>query len=257
MTRLSLTFAAGDDVPVALARAKVETQELVQGQLRVNAKNPSEAFVSVEGYARDIAIVGLQRRRKALEGDVVAVALLQGSVASIQLRGLVVCVLEAKHRRTHIGHLRGSQTAQGQEHVEFVPHDARFPSFLVRADDCPQELLEELGGGTAGDMLLSASITGWPQGSAAPHARLLDVLGQAGDVAAETNALLLEHGIDASPFPQQVLDDLPTGKFESIIQDQLPCRRDFRGENVYTIDPATGACGLCGLRQRAVGDGDS
>jgi hypothetical protein len=31
----------------------VQSGELVQGSLRVNAKNTSEAFVSVHGYSRD------------------------------------------------------------------------------------------------------------------------------------------------------------------------------------------------------------
>jgi len=44
----------------------------------------------------------------------------------------------------------------------------------------------------------------WPRDSAYPRARLLDVLGEAGDIGAETNALLIENGIDSAPFPQEV-----------------------------------------------------
>jgi len=44
----------------------------------------------------------------------------------------------------------------------------------------------------------------WPRDSTYPRARLLDVLGEAGDIGAETNALLIQNGIDSAPFPQEV-----------------------------------------------------
>jgi exoribonuclease R len=237
---------------VAAVREKVERGELVQGSLRVNAKNPSEAFVSVQGYSRDVAIVGPQNRGRALEGDVVAVALLprepgggageRGACGSgdVQYKGRVVSVVQAMHRLIHIGHLRACSSAASpaQPGLEFVSHDGRYPAFEVRADECSGEVLQHIHGAGA-HMLLSARITGWPAGAAGPRAQVLDVVGPAGDIAAETNALLLEHDIDATGFPEEVLADLPATKFESIVAEQLPLRRDFRAQRVYTIDPAT------------------
>ena len=257
---------AGQQVSVDEAGRLVKAGELVQGSIRVNAKNPAEAFVSVEGYTRDVAIVGHERRGRALEGDVVAISLLpndaskHGHQGSLQFQGLVVCVLERNHRAMHIGHLRNPDggASRDDRHIEFVPHDARFPSFHVLAADCPEELLLELAerDGAAQDMLLSAKIESWPCESELPYARLVDVLGQAGDIAAETNALLVENSIDASPFPPQVLADLPQASaFQHILSQQIPLRRDFRQERVCTIDPSTARDLDDAIHIKSCGDG--
>ncbi len=181
-----------EEISVAAVREKVERGELVQGSLRVNAKNPSEAFVSVQGYSRDVAIVGPQNRGRALEGDVVAVALLprepgrcageRGACGSgdVQWKGRVVSVVQAMHRLIHIGHLRAcfSAAAPAQPGLEFISHDGRYPAFEVRADECSGEVLQHIHGAGA-HMLLSARITGWPAGAAGPRAQVLDVQGRA------------------------------------------------------------------------------
>ena len=266
----------------------VDSGQLVRGQLRVNAKNPSEAFVSVSGLRRDVAVVGQQRRGRGFEGDVVAIRLLHRDVQGsgrgrgrgqgggrcraeeqgedVQLQGEVVCVLEAQHRRVHIGHLA---PGDGGEGVHFVPHDVRYPRFRVSCGECPVEVLSQLDG-AGGEMLLSAELLGWARGhrhrnndgpagdedrGVMPEARLVGVVGQAGDVAAETNALLIQHGIDAAPFPQEVLDDLPEQAPEHIIAEQLLVRRDLRHERVYTIDPATAKDLDDAIHIKACGDG--
>jgi len=73
MGRLCLSHTAaaasgGGEVSVVVAKAKIESGDLVQGTLRGNAKNADEAFVAVNGYSRDVAVVGLARRNRALEG---------------------------------------------------------------------------------------------------------------------------------------------------------------------------------------------
>jgi len=250
LARVGLRGASGTEEEPSLddVRRLVASGDLLQGALRVNAKNPTEAFVSVEGYTRDVAVVGLQRRNRAFEGDVVALSLLprdgaktagnrrgpEGSNGDEQFQAVVVCVVEHKHRILHIGHLRAPSDPAGTtagHQLEFVPHDARFPCFQVPAVECPADLLLQLGeaDGAAADMLLSAKIESWPKDSEVPRARLVDVLGQAGDIAAETNALLIENGIDAAPFPPDVLADLPrAADFQRILAEQVPLRRDFR-----------------------------
>lgn len=244
--RLDKHAKPGEELSVEEAERLVAAGELVQGSLRVNAKNPAEAYVSVESYTRDVAIVGFERRGRALEGDAVALSLLpsdgsghRNQISDVQFQARVVCVLERKHRVMHIGHIRQCAV---DDLIEFVPHDVRYPCFHVPAADCPEELLVQLvdEDGAAGNMLLSAKIESWPRESAVPLARLVDVLGQAGDIAAETNALLIENSIDASPFPPEVLADLPQAStFQRILSQQVPLRRDFRQERVCTIDPST------------------
>lgn len=52
-------------------------------------------------------------------------------------------------------------------------------------------------------------------------------MGAAGDIEAETLALLLEHDIDYGPFPPEVLKGLPELPW-SIPQEEIDKRRDFR-----------------------------
>jgi hypothetical protein len=135
MARLCLAPAAASLEP-SIALAKVQSGELVSGPLRVNAKNTQEAFVAVEGLTRDVAVIGHERRARALEGDIVALSLLPLEPAAarggdVQRKGLVVAVLEQKHRVMHIGHLKPAGDAtfsvsRAENEVLFEPHDSRL-----------------------------------------------------------------------------------------------------------------------------------
>jgi len=60
------------------------------------------------------------------------------------------------------------------------------------------------------------------------HSRsLCYCVGESGDLEVETIALLLEHGVDYSPFSREVLADLPQLPW-TIPTEELLKRRDFR-----------------------------
>ena len=52
---------------------------ILQGKLRISASNRHEAYVTVEGFTKDIFINGVESRNRALPGDTVAVTLLDKS----------------------------------------------------------------------------------------------------------------------------------------------------------------------------------
>lgn len=56
--------------------ASLKRNEIYQGVLRINAKNYEMAWVSIPCFKRDIAILGLLNRNRALNGDVVAIEIL-------------------------------------------------------------------------------------------------------------------------------------------------------------------------------------
>lgn len=60
-----------------------------------------------------------------------------------------------------------------------------------------------------------------------PSRSLCYFIGQAGDIEAETIALLLEHEVDYGQFPQEVFDSLPSLPW-SIPPEEIRKRRDFR-----------------------------
>lgn len=60
------------------------------------------------------------------------------------------------------------------------------------------------------------------------------MVGFAGDMEAETVALLLEHEVDYAPFPEHVLRDLPQLPW-SIPREEYARRRDFRYSRVASV----------------------
>lgn len=63
-------------LPAASIPPLLQTGKLVIGILRVNKRNRSDAYVSTDVLDSDVFICGSKDRNRALEGDVVAVELL-------------------------------------------------------------------------------------------------------------------------------------------------------------------------------------
>jgi len=145
----------------------------------------------------------------------------------------VIFIREYKHSRRAIGHLRPWPQGQGShpKWILFAPKDHRMPRLKIPFDrdlmsDCMQQP----------NMLYLAKIEEWidvqhPLGS------LCYMVGESGNLEAETLALLLEHGVDYQPFPGSVLENLPSLPW-SIPADELAKRRDFRNQCIFTIDPS-------------------
>ncbi|KAJ3052032.1 DIS3-like exonuclease 2, partial [Rhizophlyctis rosea] len=63
----------------------LEDGTLLQGSLRINKRNRYDAYCAIEGSENDIFICGVKNRNRALEGDVVAVKLLEGATLEREL----------------------------------------------------------------------------------------------------------------------------------------------------------------------------
>ena len=71
---------------------------------------------------------------------------------------------------------------------------------------------------------------------------LEEQVGIAGDIEAETQAILIENGVDQTDFPPSVLDSLPKVDADGvwrIPEEELAKRRDLRKEQIFSIDPPT------------------
>ncbi|KAJ1492773.1 hypothetical protein T484DRAFT_1770395 [Baffinella frigidus] len=133
------------------------------------------------------------------------------------------------------------------------------------------EALLAAGPGVCRRMLLLARILAWPldaRGAPAPlpTCALVRQVGEAGNIQAETNALLLDNQIDASPHPPEALECIPSDDLThtdvcwtqidasphppealecipsddfTIPPEEIARRRDLRALGVTSIDPAT------------------
>lgn len=93
-------------LPQATLPALLADGQLVAGILRVNKKNRSDAYVTTNDLDADIFICGSKDRNRALEGDLVAVELLDVDEVWGQKREK-----EEKKKRKDIGDSRGNVTA--------------------------------------------------------------------------------------------------------------------------------------------------
>ena len=109
-----------------------------------------------------------------------------------------------------------------------IPSDRRAPKLRLRTRRA-RELL--------GQRLL-VRVDGWRATSRHPDARVLRVLGPAGDADAETAALLARFEIPDAPFTPEALADLPPeGDRWTVSAEEASRRRDMRGTRTMSIDP--------------------
>lgn len=66
--------------------------------------------------------------------------------------------------------------------------------------------------------------------------KLIKTIGDGSNIEAQTEAILLEKGIDATEFSPSVMACLPEFPF-TIPAQEYATRRDFRKQCVFTVDP--------------------
>ena len=132
---------------------------------------------------------------------------------------------EMAARGSHVGVLRPlTLTQQGkkwkqqgmqgpipavEKYVQFEPRDKRLPFMhIARADGVPLDFLHHPTSPLETSILYEAEMGAWPHTSKYPKAVLVGKVGQVGSIHSETMALLASNNVDASPFTDEVLDDL-------------------------------------------------
>ncbi|XP_076061919.1 uncharacterized protein LOC143037493 isoform X9 [Oratosquilla oratoria] len=172
---------------------------------------------------------------KRTEPNVLQVRRLSCWEKFIQRTGNVVYILERKHTRLGAGQLK-LFADKNPNFALFSPTDYRLPRMKIPMIQCPKELMlrpDELK-----NRIFMARIVQWREPKFAMGELVRDV-GAVGDIEAETEAMLLEHGIDYGEFPPSISDGLPTQLPWTIPDQEIKQRADFRNECIFSIDPAT------------------
>ena len=158
----------------------------------------------------------------------------------LQKTAHVAYIIEKKHSRVCGGRLKPFSKTHKEEGL-FSPSDTRLPRLRIPRDCCPPGLFERPQ--DFENTLFVARITSWdaasPQDSFYAMGSISRSLGEAGEIEPETEGILLEYGIDSGPFPDDALACLPEACPWFIPEEELSCRRDFRDDCVFTIDPMT------------------
>lgn len=197
-------------------KSAIETQ-YVEG--RVDMTKSGSAFIVVDGVDEDV-FVGPGKTKDAMHGDTVKV-LLYARRKGKRPEGEVVEVLERK---------RTEFTGVLQLHEKFA--------FLI-ADSKKVHVdifipISKIDDAKDGDKV-QVKIIDWPAGAKSPIGKVIKVLGRPGEHNTEMNAIIAEFGLPTE-FPNAVemeADNIP----DTISDDEVEKRWDFRGVPTFTIDP--------------------
>lgn len=156
----------------------------------------------------------------------------------LQPAGKVVFIVESKQNREIVGYVKPvNETGVRPEDrfASFVPMDVKLPRMIIPIGQIPDFYKESE---SYSSKLVIAELLDWKSYSYLPMGKYKGVLGESGDILPETEAILIQHRIDASDFPAEVLDSIPKESYK-ISQEEINRRRDLRDYRIFTVDPAT------------------
>ena len=193
-------------------------EELVTGT--IDLTNNGAAFVVVDGKDEDI-YVAASKLRHALNGDTVTVRITSGGGRK-HCEGEVVEIVK-RRREQFVGIVEISK------HYAFlVPDKTQMPYDIFIP-------LDKLNNAQRGQKAV-AKIVEWTERQKNPIGEIIEVLGNVGDNNTEMHAILAEFGLPYR-FPKRV-EDAAAEVDETISEQEIARRRDFRQVTTFTIDPA-------------------
>lgn len=125
--------------------------------------------------------------------------------------------------------------------VWFKPTDKRVPLIAIPTEQAPKNFVENHQ--DYADRIFVACIKRWPITSLHPFGTLVELLGRMGDLKVETDALLRDNNFSSDEFSEAVLRSVGLQDWSLAKEDEasISARRDYREENVFTIDFNGGA----------------
>jgi len=246
-------------------KSGLDSGKLKKGTFKVNRDYWSEASVSIRG-GDPLFIPDVRSMNRAIDGDIVVVEVLPrsqwkrpsrrlaptmeeesivnntGSEAAshegVDVSGMESATLGAsgvkatarvvgifkRNWRPYCGSLEVSSKKRGT--VLFLSVNKRIPKIKISSAQ-----IESLM-----DKRIMVQIDAWPAESKYPVGHYVKTLGEIGDKDTETQVLLIEHDIPTAPWSKSVLACLPKDE-HNIDQSHCEGRSDFRGLEIYSIDP--------------------
>ncbi|KAI9495201.1 hypothetical protein BDB00DRAFT_760494 [Zychaea mexicana] len=154
--------------------------------------------------------------------------------------GEVVGIVERPKERFLVGLLNLDFSQEGNSALEhrlcFRPLDKRMPLCYIPNANGPPDIVENQDHYKS--QLLVAKIIGWQHNKKRPVAKIMRVLGEVGDMAVETEAILTDCSIATTPYSEAALSAVPPLPF-TIPEAEFSKRSDMREILTFTIDPST------------------
>jgi DIS3-like exonuclease 2 len=177
-------------------------------------------------------------------------------IVGLQPKGRVVGILKQSPHKAIVGSisLNGRDPSKSLHDqgafVTFIPADARYPHLIVTKSHLPDEFLAHPLEMSTSTIFLADISPVWNAESKLATGENIRAVGQVGDIASETEALLIENGLNHSPYADEILEPLmeflqashgvetnSDGNW-TIPPEELAKRRDLRfNRRIFTIDP--------------------
>lgn len=238
-----------------------QPSEILTGKVQMTREG--YVFVEIPEDKDNDIFVRASRTRGALNGDTVRVALSKQAGRDRRREGEIVEIVErSKTPFVGILHIVGGRQAWVLMQSKSMPYDI---SVDVLDEDCnpflghkPQDptgalirhpdgsftvknVRETVDGegvelAAKNNVKVAVLVDSWDRGEPNPHGKLIDVLGAPGENNTEMHAILAEYGLPYrfEPEVENAADQIS----DKITAADLKGRRDFRGTQTFTIDPA-------------------
>lgn len=194
-------------------------QELNEAVGQVDHVSSRFAYVKIGDDQPDVYIKG-RDLKGALDGDTVRIAIFRTRHGE-HPEGKVTEIIK-RNRNRFVGRLEASPN------FAFVKPDFRkiHDDFFVPS--------ENINGAKSGDKVI-VEVTAWATGDKSAEAKVVEILGKAGENEAEIHSIMAEFGLPFR-FPEKVLHEATLIDAE-VSREELRKRRDFRSITTFTIDP--------------------
>jgi ribonuclease R len=202
-----------------LGKYKYKKQDEVFLTGKVDVTKQGSAYIVPDDESSDDIFVCEHNMNQAFHGDKVRIKVFnkKGSRAE----GEIVEILE-KSKRTFVGKIEVSS-----KYAFVIPDSKNMPYDIFVP-------LSNLNGAQKGQKVV-ADIVEWKKGMKNPTGKVVDILGNLGDINVEMHAILAEFDLPYS-YPEHI-EKLAQRISEKITANDYVNRRDFRDIATFTIDP--------------------
>eukprot|EP01114_Cavostelium_apophysatum_P019410 TRINITY_DN6252_c0_g1_i2.p1 TRINITY_DN6252_c0_g1~~TRINITY_DN6252_c0_g1_i2.p1 ORF type:complete len:1327 (-),score=433.29 TRINITY_DN6252_c0_g1_i2:12-3866(-) len=152
--------------------------------------------------------------------------------------GKVVGIYESKHSKRQVGTVgpfNEKEVKSSDRFAAFVPLDPKTPKMIIPIGQIPEFYKNPK---SYENKLVLVEPNEWMANRFFPWAKFKGLLGEAGEIGPETEAILLQHEVDFRDFSKEILDTLPKDLW-AIPPEEIAKRRDLRKVRIFTIDPPT------------------
>jgi VacB/RNase II family 3'-5' exoribonuclease len=226
---------------------ELRDSKLYRGVLRVNKKRFREAFVTIEGFERDVLVDGFKARNRALHGDIVAVKIedTQSHNESGQLSATVVRILEKKSPTYFACSIMKEDVGSESKGFRWLcPIDKSYPKIMVHFEEFRH--IFNTRASELEDIIFIAEINQpWKQTQHYPKGRVHGTVGLRKDMWSQKRAILMQNVPNLwNPIIEKkkiaTSNDQALVPSDIQITDQLLREyRDCRQRRIFTIDPTS------------------